>query len=300
MSEEIYFFMLVRSYEEEKHAHFLLKCLRTFGGPLHNCPVLVFQLHPRRKAKLDFNLDNIQFIPIDVDPKFRSYWFGEKVYVCSLAEEMVEGNVHSLVWLNAQCLVLLPPILFDLGDCYDAAFRPVHIKNVGLSIDEPLDSFWEEIFRVVGIDQCSYSVRSFVDEKEILPYFNTHLFSIDPSKGILRIWMEIFSEMISNRDFQSGSCSDQEHQIFLHQAILSALITKILDRGRVRILPAEYSYPLHLHREVPLHLRPETLNQLVCPVYEGVYQHPATLNGLDVHEPLKTWITDNMPAKNEG
>jgi hypothetical protein len=296
VSEETCFYMLVQSPEGKRHAQFLLNSLRAFGGPLRDCPVLIFQVNPGREIKLDFNLENVYCIPIDIDPEIQDYWFLEKVFVGSKAEEIATGNVRSLVWLSTQCLILLPPVQLDLGESHDAAFRPVHIKNIGLAIEEQPDPFWKAIYRVVGVDECSYTVHSFVDGKEIRPYFNTHLFSVNPSRGILQIWLEYFREMISDEDFQSGPCGDPEHKIFLHQAILSALVTKMLDRERLRILPFEYSYPLHLHQEVLLHLRPESLNLLICPVYEGVYQHPATLNGLNVHEPLKTWILDNMPS----
>ena len=102
--------------------------------------------------------------------------------------------------------------------------------------------------------------------------------------------------MITDQAFQSGPCQDERHHIFLHQAIWSALLTKLLDRKRVRLLPPEYSYPLHFHPEIPLARRAQTLNDLVCPVYEGAYTYPDTLNGLDVQEPLKSWLVARTPT----
>jgi hypothetical protein len=292
----ICFFTLVKSVQGKRHTQFLLKSLRTWGGPLADSPFLVFQFRTEEAVEFDFGLENVHVIPVELD-RGLEYWFGDKVVVCSMAEKMMGGYVHSLVWLSAQCLILHPPFLFDLDRSYEAAFRPVHIKNIGLKMDEPLHPFWRAIYDRVGIDDLSHSVRSFVDGHEIRPYFNTHIFSVDPSVGILQTWLEHFRGMTSDEVFQSESCRDQEHQIFLHQAVLSALVGKMLDWERVRILSEEYSYPLHLHREVPLHLQPASLNQLVCPVYEGVYQHPNTLNGLEIHEPLETWILDNMPTQ---
>jgi len=247
---------------------------------------------------MDLGLENVHIIPVEQD-RVLEYWFGDKVVVGSMAEELVRGNVRSLIWLSPQCLILHPPFQFDLDKLYEAAFRPVHIKNIGLPTNDPLDPFWEAVYGTVGIDGLSHSIRSFVDGHEIRPYFNTHIFSVDPSIGILQTWLEHFREMISDEGFQTGPCSDQEHQIFLHQAILSALVCKMLDWEKVRILSQGYSYPLHLHQDVPIHNQPESLNQLVCPVYEGIYQHPETLNGLEVHEPLKTWILNNMPIQED-
>ena len=294
--ESTCFFSIIRSPESKRQAQFLLKSLRTFGGSLHDCPVLIFQMYADEEAELDVGGVNVHVIPVDMDRVLNNYWFGDKVYACSLAEEMVQGHARSLVWLSTQCLILHPPVQLDLDHSCDVALRPVHIKNIGLNVDEPVNSYWRAIYDAVGMDDCPYAIRSFVDGHEIRAYFNTHLFSVDPSIGILQTWLEHFREMISDPGFQSGPCNTQEHQIFLHQAILSALIVKMVDWERVRILPCEYSYPLHLHLDVPLHLRPTSLNSQVCPVYEGVYQHPATLNGLQVQEPLNTWILDNMPA----
>lgn len=298
-AEKICFFSMVRSLEGEKHARFLYKSLRAFGGSLRDCPILIFQTNPEREDHIDFDIEDVHVIPLEIDEELRNYWFGEKVYACSVAEEMVGGDVRSLVWLSTQCLILNPPVLFDLIPAYDAALRPVHIRNIGSLIDEPLDNFWSEVYHLIGIDEFQHTVTSFVDGDKLRPYFNTHIFSINPSKGILQTWLEYFRKMITDRDFQSGPCGDQEHQIFLHQAILSALLIRDLDWERIRVLPDEYSYPLHLHQEVPSALRPISISSQVCPVYEGIYQHPDTLNGVEVLEPLNSWIIKNMPLASD-
>jgi hypothetical protein len=294
-AEKTCFFSMVTSFEGEKHARFLYKSLRAFGGPLKDCPILIFQADPGREEHIDFDMEDVHVIPLEIGEELRNYWFGGKVYVCSVAEEMVGGDVRSLVWLTTQCLVINPPILFDLGSAFDAALRPVHISNIGSPIDEPLDKFWSEVYRLIGIEEFQHTVTSFVDNRELRPYFNSHIFSINPSKGILRTSLEYFKKMIMDRDFQSDSCADLEHQIFLHQAILSTLVMRDLEWERICILPDGYSYPLHLHKEVPSTLRPMSINSQVCPVYEDTYQHPETLNGLEILEPINSWIIENMP-----
>ena len=82
--------------------------------------------------------------------------------------------------------------------------------------------------------------------------------------------------------------------------ILSALLTKRLDWGRMRILPPEYSYPLHFHHRVPPSLRPQILNSQVCPVYEEAFRYPDTLNGLEASEPLRSWLMDVDPGTGNG
>ena len=58
----------------------------------------------------------------------------------------------------------------------------------------------------------------------------------------------------------------------------------------MRALPPEYSYPLHMHEQVPVALCASTLNELVCAVYEDV----PPLEGLVIHEPLRTWLGERQ------
>ncbi len=82
-------------------------------------------------------------------------------------------------------------------------------------------------------------------------------------------------------------------RIFLHQAILSALAAKNLGRERIRLLPPAYSYPLHLHPQVPTGRQPGRLNDLVCPVYEDAFEFPVTFNGLQIDQPLRSWLAEH-------
>lgn len=289
------FFILVTSPDAEVHARFLIKSLRTFAGDLRACPIWVFTPNRERVSSLFKDLEKVEVFPITIDEAFSRYYFTYKVHTCALAEKMAEHKVKSLVWLSPQCLIVNPPDLFDLTPDFDAAFRPVHIRNVGLPADEPLNAYWREVYRAVGVEDPAHMVESFVDHQTLRPYFNSHIFAIDPTQGVLRNWLTHFKRMIMDPVFQSGPCQDEIHKIFLHQAILSALLPKMLAWERIRILPPEYSYPLHLHHEVPEEGKPGSFNDLICPVYEDTYRFPDTLNGLEVHVPLKDWLMDHDP-----
>jgi hypothetical protein len=296
LNDQTCFFILVTSLEGEKHARFLIESLRTFGGDLRACPIWVFLPNRERVSTIYTDLEDVHVFPIEIEEAFSRYYFTYKVHTCALAEELAESEFRSLVWLSPQCLIVNSPDLCDLSPSFDAAFRPVHIRNVGLPVEEPLDAYWREVYRNVGVDDPPYSVESFVDLQELRPYFNSHIFSINPMRGVLRTWLTHFKRMIMDQAFQSGPCQDEVHQIFLHQAILSALLPKILAWERVRILPPEYSYPLHLHHEVPEARRPGSLNDLVCPVYEDAYRFPDTLNGVAVDGFLRDWLISRGPT----
>ena len=191
-----------------------------------------------------------------------------------------------MVWLSPSCLIVRPPALFDLAPPLEAAFRTVHHRNIGPPAEEPLDDFWEGVYHSVDLDDAPYTIESFADRCNIRPYFNTHCFSIDPDKGLCGAWAARFEELVADRDLQEGPCQDPLHRIFLHQAVLSALVARELPREHLRLLPPEYSYPLHMHGQVPPARRAGSLNELVCAVYE----EDLCLDGISVYEPLRSWL----------
>jgi len=287
---------MFRSAHGAQRARLVIESLRSFGGQLSDCPVWVFLSSPESAAFAFHDIDKVHFIPLIAEEKFRHYLFAEKVYACAQAEELAGTSVRSLVWLDSSCLIVNSPTLFDLAPSFDAAFRPVHIKNIGSPAQETPGDFWRAIYKTVGVKDIPFTVESFVDSQTLRPYYNTHCFAANPSTGLFQAWLNHFKIMISDQAFQSGPCGDELHQIFLHQAILSALLVKQLDPDRMRTLPPAYSYPLHLHQQVPPARQPRSLNDLACPVYEEVYRYPDTLNGLPVHEPLKSWLMKRMPS----
>ena len=114
--------------------------------------------------------------------------------------------------------------------------------------------------------------------------------------GLLKTWAETFDRLVHHPDFEALYLKNKLYAVFMHQAILSALVVKSLDWELARLLPPEYSYPLHFHQEIPKERRPGSLNSLVCPVYEGGYRYPDSLSGIDVEDPLKIWLQERSPA----
>lgn len=163
------------------------------------------------------------------------YYFANKVTACAQAEEMATPNVRSLVWIDPECLIIKPPLLFDLGQ----QFGPVHIKNVGLSPEEPVDGFWQKIYEAVGVDAIQTAVETFVSGQSVRSYFNSHAFAINPACGLLRRWFEYFEALVCDEAHQMAVCEDELHQIFLHQAILSALLVAELEPRR-KLIPFIY------------------------------------------------------------
>ena len=194
------------------------------------------------------------------------------------------------MWIDPGCLVVNPPVLYELSRDHDAAFRPVHIQNVGLRPDEPLDAFWQGIYADVGIPDVSTTVQSFVDRRTLRAYYNSHAFAVNPALGLLGRWLEHFRALARNVHYQQAACQDEPHRVFLFQALLSALLSRDVAPERLRILPPEYNYPFNLQGKVPAEYRARVLNNLVTFAYEERSLNPAEVTDIALEEPLRSWL----------
>lgn len=293
--DRIIFITKVRTPAGKRAARLLIESIRSFGGDMSSHPVWVFDLDPQAMSLQDLDSAAVRIIPLVVPENLLNYHFGDKVYACARAEELAPAGVHSLVWIDLSCLVVNPPLLYALAREMDAAVRPVHIRNVGLREAEPLDTYWRGIYETVGVRDIEFVVESFVDRQRIRAYFNTHAFAVNPAERLLRSWLECFDRLTGDQEFQVSACQDDLHQIFLHQAILSALIAASLDTNRVRILPPDYNYPYNLHQSLSPDRRAEALNDLVSFTYEDRSIVPANVADIEIHEPLRSWLTQHAP-----
>ena len=266
----------------------MIDSLRTFGGEFTEMPCWVFSTDKDRVRSLEDIHTSIQ--PLTISDSLAIYPFGSKVAACACAEELAPASMNSLIWIDPSCIVVQPPILFELGVDCDAAFRPVHIRNVGLPPCEPLNAFWHGIYAAVGMDDIQTTVTSFVDGQLLRSYFNSHAFSINPALGLMQRWDELFQKLVGDRSFQSSACSDEPHQTFLFQALLSTLVATSVDPARLRILPPYYNYPYNLQDRIPSDRRLAVLNDTVCFTYEDRPIHPAAVTGIEVYEPLRAWL----------
>ncbi len=285
----IHYMTVISSQVEAQQVKLLIESLRRFGGRLGEYPVWLFCTDMKYSEGFSES-GRLKLFHLEMDLPFRNYPFAEKVFACALAEELaVLSGVKTLIWLNPDCLIFNPPELFVLNKDYDAAFRPVHIRNVGSLAKESLDGYWQGVYEVVGVDQVPYTIESYVDGQTIRPYFNTHCFAINPDRGILQSWRAFFVASLLDKAFQDTYCQDELHQIFLHQVVLSALLMKSIEKDRILMLPPEYSYPLHLQDKLPTDKLEKSLNQLVCMVYEDA----TLLDGIDIQEPILSWLKGN-------
>jgi hypothetical protein len=286
------FVMTAVSNQELKQTQLLVKSLRAFGGVMQSCPVWIFVPGDDATARRYFDDLHIQILPLEIPESVKDYWFARKVCACTQAECKASPVIKSLIWVSYDCLIIQPPELLQLDIEMDAAFRPVHETNIGLPVSISPDDYWKGIYQVVNLEEHHIIVETFVDRKQIHAYFNSHIFSWNPAIGLGQQWFDVFAALVSNRDFQLKCCGDIKHQVFLHQAVLSALIEKNITAERLRILPPVYSYPYNLHASVSWDRRAQVLNDLVCIAYEDRSLHPLKVHDIDIREPLKSWLAN--------
>jgi hypothetical protein len=285
LADTVLFATLVRTPAWRPGARLLVDSIRAFGGPLGGCPIWVFETGDPGPAILD-----AESWPLALPEALATAFFAAKVYACARAEALAGPQVTSLVWISPDCLVLNPPLLMALGPGCDAAVRPVHIRNVGLPVTGPLDPFWAAVYRAVGVDDVALSVESFVDRQGLRAYFNSHVLSVDPSLGLCQEWFDRFAALATDEEFQAGPGRDRLHRIFLHQAVLSALLATRVAPDRLRILPPDYSYPYNLQDRVPPDRRAAALDDLVCIAREDRPLHPDDVRDIAIREPLRSWL----------
>lgn len=260
----------------------LVSSLREFGGTLADCPVWAFG------GSLD--IEGVENFPA---PESGEFPFAGKVAACAIAEKQAAGKYGSMIWMDPDCLVINPPLLYCLKEPFGAAFRPVHIRNVGLQAGKRPDEYWKRIFEVSG--EPDFDVKAFVDGQSVRAYFNTHAFSVDPGLGLMARWARDFEALAGDGEFLSGPCSDSLRRVFLHQAVLSAIVGSELGKGGIRILPPTYNYPYNLQGSVPEARRAKRLNGLVTVTCEGRDLDPADMDDIDVREPLRSWLASHTP-----
>jgi hypothetical protein len=288
------FITKVRTPAGKAAARLLIESIQAFGGVMSSYAIWVFATDPQNEPCSDLACSQVKVFPLSVPEAVKNYPFGEKVFACAHAEALASAAVNSLIWLDLNYLIVQPPKLFDLGTEFDAALRPVHIRNVGLPPSEPLDAFWKGIYAALGIDNVQSTIHSFIDQQCLRAYFNSHGLAVRPGKGLFQRWYEHFERLVCDREFQAAVCQDERHQIFLFQALFSALVASSVEPQRLRILPAVYNYPYNLQGRVPADRRAAALNDLVCFTFEGRSIHPNTVTDIKIREPLRVWLAERV------
>ncbi len=279
--------------DQERKAEALIKSLRRFGGAYSGIPVYVVLGDPQNLPCTRLRQPDVRLIPTDAEEIGLRYPLAIKAYAAAQVERLVADYVDTLAWFDPETLVLGPLQALDLGSTFDAAVRPVFkLNNIGLAADASPDVFWRPIYRATGLNPSKIPVvKTLVEGKSIKAYYNCEVFSVRPRAGIFRRWAACLEPFLKDQDFQREACPDPPHRLFLHQAVLSAVIVSQAPASRRQVLIDSCGYPLNLHQELPTARRAAVFNALSAIILEDLWDNqPGWLKMLDSREPLKTWL----------
>jgi len=98
--------------------------------------------------------------------------------------------------------------------------------------------------------------------REIQPYYNCEVYSVNPRLRICREWSMQLSDLLRNDIYQKTYCSTFLRQLLLHQAVLSAVVTSKVQKTRMKLIPLTSSYPFNQHGKLPSDRKITYLNEL--------------------------------------
>ena len=272
MKDMIFAFML-GSGEGEADALRLARSIRTFGGQY--CFNPIWMLSPRSEEDLsertrqELFSNGARLVTISIEPQEPRFPFRSYVTAAGIAEGLAQGETSVLVVMATDTLVLQEPHPFLLQPGKSFGGCPVHLKLLGSGLDEPINEFWNLVYRLCQVNTDHiFSIQTIADGQLIRPYFNSGILVVRPERGLLRSWQANFERMFQAPEFRPFYQQSELYEIFMHQAVLSGNILAAMKENEIQLLPYEVNYPLHLHARIPEDRKVAQLSQLITCRYE--------------------------------
>ncbi|MEJ2749804.1 MAG: hypothetical protein P8183_18130 [Anaerolineae bacterium] len=271
----------------------LAASIRRFAGSLAGSPIWVFvpqstgPLSPAEMAQ--FAHLQADIVPYEIEPEILTFPFAAKIGATAVAEKMAQDQTELLTWLDRDTIVLNEPAEFIRPPGKALGYRPVHHRLIGLTWNEPLDPFWQLIYQHCRVpDGRNFPMTTHVGQK-IRPYFNAGSFVVRPERELLTQWWDMFQKCFRRPEFADFYARDGRYAIFMHQAIFTGILLHALTPDEMQELSPQVNYPLHLHNDIPAHLRPDVIDTLVTARHESIFDTPAW-QSLPIAESLQSWL----------
>ncbi|MCI0513614.1 MBL fold metallo-hydrolase [candidate division KSB1 bacterium] len=289
---KLVFVTYVGNEDQVRKALILVQSIREFGGQYRNCPIYIV-VDTAGVAGYRLNLHGLLTVPVQIDASVRGYPYAIKAFAAAAVETLVADTTHTLLWFDPETILIQEPKLFELKKHAGVALRPVFLVNqIGLPPGAPLDAFWRRIYQATGVDSTRVPVvETLVERQKIRAYYNCGIFAVQPRRGIFREWARVMTELLADQKFQRAACHDFRHRIFLHQAVVSAIIISRCPAHEIRLLPPHAVYPLQQHPKISPKLQAKTMNDVIALIHESAWNEPQDWRKiLPCREPLRTWL----------
>ncbi len=278
--------------ERALQALMLAQSIRDFGGAVAADPI--WALVPdggRRMSRGNataFERLDVRLVPFPIDPDIREVPFAVKAVGGAYAEALVASE--RLVWLDPDVLILDDGSEFLIPDGVALGYRPVHHQLIGPDWDEPLDSYWRLIYDSCHVPEDRvFRISTSVGE-QIKPYFNAGVFVVRPERSLLRRWLEALVHLAREQTITAHYHDEPLYEVFLHQAVFTAVLLHHLDRAEMMELSAAVNYPLNLHGDIPARKRAISLKRLTAIRTEDLLMDPDWRENLPILESLTPWL----------
>jgi len=285
----------VSTPEQERAVKSLIKSVRELGGNYQESPIYVVTTDALDLSCASLHQDGVEVLPLEMDPAFLGHPLALKAFAAAQVEEKVKDSIDTLIWLDPGVVVLKPLEDLDLGNSFDAAVRPVTLANtIAMAPQTPPNDYWQPIYRETRLDYAKLPVlKTIADEQEIQPYYNCEVFSINPRLGLAAGWARLLARFLKDEKYQKTVCTTFLRKLFLHQAVLSAVITARIKPERIKVLPLTSGYPFNQHDKLTATKKAAALNDLSVVIFDYAWdQIPGWMKKIKIEEPLNGWLID--------
>ncbi len=286
----------VSNHEQERSVKAMIDSIRIFSGPYNSCKVYVVTTDPLELPCTSLEKDvHTEVMSLEMDSAYRSYPLALKAFAAAQVEKKVKGTVDTLVWLDPGVLVLQPFSDLDLGKNMDVSVRPVTLANrIGISPESTPDEYWGPIYAKLGLDYKKLlPMMTIADQVPIQPYYNCEIFSFKPQSGLAQEWMKVLKFFLDDKPYQESVCTSFLRKLFLHQAVLSAVISSKFTPERIRSLPLYSGYPFSQHDQLSAEQKASSFDELKTVIFDTTWsQSPGWMKKIPIGSSLKSRLFD--------
>ena len=280
----------------------LVESIRKFAGIFSDAPIWLITTKAEEEIPLSsraqLKMHRVEIIQISLDAEILKFPFTGSTFAAATAEIMAVGKTKYLAWLGSNSLIINEPREFLLKAGKNLGCRPVHHTLIGSLYYQPIDEFWELVYRKCGVpEERIFPLQTHVDGNVLRPYFNSGFLIVRPENGFLQKWWEKYKQVYKDSDFQKFYEKNDLYLTFIHQAILSGVVLSIFEREELEILPFSYCYPINLYEESLPEYKPQSTSELVTARYylEKLLK-PEGFEKIPFHEPLRSWLRKKIDS----
>lgn len=281
--------------EQERAVKALVQSLRRWGGAYRSCRIYAVATDPKEMPGASLRQEGVEVMVLEMDPAFLSYPLAFKAFAAAQVETRVKGTISTLIWLDPGAMVLNPLEPLDLAGRHDAAVRPVTLAStIAMPPQTPPDDYGKPIYGETGLEYARLpTIETVVGRTKIQPYYNCESFSFNPSLGIAAEWARLLTRRLKDERYQKDVCTTPLRRLFLHQAVLSAVLTARIRPDRIKALPLAAGYPFTQHGRLPAGKKAARLNDATVVIFDTTWDiSPDWMKALPIDEPLKSWLAE--------